>query len=88
MEVDPITLVQVDHDAQIEREHLQHLKDLEKAQNASSQSIQEQEDEKLKVDAYAKLSKVGVLAMDASDQPYDIMLMKVELKSWGSTDTS
>ncbi|KAK4515576.1 uncharacterized protein ATC70_010527 [Mucor velutinosus] len=86
MEVDHISLVQVDHDAQIEREHLQHLKDLEKAQDASAQS--NEEDDKLKVDLYANLSKVGVLAMDASDQPYDIMLMKVELKSWGSTDTS
>lgn len=86
MEVDHISLVQVDHDAQIERENLQRLKDLEKAQAASAQP--NEEDEKLKIDEYAKLSKVGMLAMDASDQPYDIMLMKVELRSWGSTDTS
>lgn len=87
MEVDHISLAQIDNDAQIERENLQRLKDLEKAQDESAQSIEK--DEKLKVDPYAKLSKVGVLAMDASNQPYDIMLMKVELNSWGSnTDTS
>ncbi|CEP17999.1 hypothetical protein [Parasitella parasitica] len=87
MDVDHIPLVQVDHDAQIEREKLQSLKDLEKAQDPSSKA--KEEDEKLKVDPYAKLSKVGALALNGSGQPYDVMLMKVELNSWGSnTDTS
>lgn len=87
MEIDHISLVEVDNDAQIERENLQKIKDLEKA-NDETTKVNE-DDEKLKVDSYAKLDKVGIISVNEANQPYDIMLMKVELNGWGTnTDTS
>lgn len=87
MEIDYISLVEVDNDAQIERENLQRIKDLEKAGDKTTKV--NEDDEKLEIDSYAKLDKVGVISLNEANQPYDIMLMKVELNSWGSnTDTS
>jgi hypothetical protein len=85
MDIDYISTQSVDEDAQIEREKLQQFKNI---QNASKKADIE-EDESFKVDTYSKLEKVGSIASDENNLPYNIMLMKVELQSWGSdTDTS
>lgn len=87
MKVDPISLVEVENDAQIERKNLQRLKDIENAQD--EHGMENKNDERLKVDPYAKMSKIGFIVMDEADQPYDTMLLKVELNRWGgTTDTS
>lgn len=88
MDIDYISTQKVDEDAQIERERLQKLKNIQNASKKTTSSDIE-EDESLKVDAYSKLEKVGSITLDENNVPYNIMLMKVELQSWGSdTDTS
>ncbi|RCH89506.1 hypothetical protein CU098_003095 [Rhizopus stolonifer] len=86
MSVDYIPTTKVDEDAQIERAKLQHAKDIESAKSGNKR---QEKDELLKVDSYSKLERVGEIVLDENDIPYNIVLMKVELNSWGTyTDTS
>lgn len=90
MDIDYITTTKVDEDAQIEREILQKRKDLEKAKKRAAEGRKDDEEEEaVKVDPYSKLEKVGSIMLDENNQPYDIMLLKVEIRGWGVyTETS
>ncbi|KAG2201741.1 hypothetical protein INT47_002001, partial [Mucor saturninus] len=86
MEIDFISTQQVDLDAQIEREILQKEKDLAKPKD----SLVTDDDCNVAtiVDAYSNLEKVGYVMVDENNGPYDTMLIKVELPSYGQfTDT-
>jgi hypothetical protein len=88
MDIDYVTTQKVDEDAQIEREILQKQKDLEKAKNKQVTNKQD-DDGTVKVDSYSNLEKVGSVMLDENNKPYDIMLMKVEVRGWGVyTETS
>lgn len=82
MEIDFISTQKVDQDAQIEREILQKEKDLKKTKN--SLVTFDDCDLAVKVDTYSKLEKVGYVQMDEKNEPYDIMLIKVELPYYGT----
>ncbi|KAI9485554.1 MAG: poly polymerase catalytic domain-containing protein [Benjaminiella poitrasii] len=87
MDIDYITTLEVDEAAQIEREILQRQKDIEILKDKNTQV--NTSDAIAEVDPYSKLEKIGYLVLDDNHLPYDIMLMKVELRSWGDyTDTS
>jgi hypothetical protein len=88
MEVDAISMNEVEEHAQIERENLRKQKVLDDLN--SGKPIVPEKDETLIVDEYSKLSKVATVEMDESlSIAYNITLMKVELQSWGEfTDTS
>ncbi|KAI7902907.1 ankyrin repeat-containing domain protein [Cokeromyces recurvatus] len=88
IDINYISASNVEKDAQIERKRLQQLKNIE--QNKKRDSLNNDTvDDALRVDPYSKLDKVGYIIVDEHQVPYDIMLMKVELQSWGCyTDTS
>lgn len=84
MEVDVISMSQIDEDAQTEREILQKEQDAKKKKDSTNDDV----DTKAKVDPYSKLQKVGHIEYDEDDKPYDIMLLKIEIHSWNGTESS
>lgn len=88
MDLDGITMQEVEEFAQIERENLRREKELEDIKNGKK--VDPKEDESLKIDKYSKLADVATVEIDQDiSTPYNIKLMKVELQSWGDfTDTS
>ncbi|KAG0800420.1 hypothetical protein G6F22_002250 [Rhizopus arrhizus] len=84
MEVDFISMHQIDEAAQLERELLQEEHDAKKKKDG----IKEKVDMKAKVDPYSKLEKVGYVECDGADEPYDIMLLKVNINSWNEIESS
>lgn len=84
MEVDSISMHQIDEAANLEREFLQKEHDAKKKKDG----IKEKVDAKAKVDPYSKLEKVGYVECDEADEPYDIMLLKVNINSWNEIECS
>lgn len=84
MEVDSISMHQIDEAANLEREFLQKEHDAK----TKKDGIKEKDDVKAKVDPYSKLEKVGYVECDEADEPYDIMLLKVNINSWNEIECS
>lgn len=80
MEIDFISTQKVDEDAQIERAILQKEKDIE---NANKLIAHDNQDLLAEVDKFSKLGKVGYIMLDENNQPYDTMLTKVDIMSYG-----
>lgn len=88
MELDGISMQQVEEFAQVERENLRREKELEDIKNGVKDTSEK--DDSLKVDPYSKLTEIATVEMDETiSVAYNVTLMKVELQSWGDfTDTS
>ncbi|KAI8979262.1 ankyrin repeat-containing domain protein [Mycotypha africana] len=82
-----ITSAQIDEDANNEREKLRKIVTKKKKKHYNGDSAKST---LIEVDPYSNLQVAGVVLLDQENEcPYDIMLMKVELNSWGSyTDTT
>ena len=87
MELDTyfIPAEKVEEDAQVERIHLQEL---ERSKEKSSNNDMKIKDERLEIDEYSNLKKVGEICLDENEIPYNISLMKFEYERWCNSDTS
>ncbi|KAI9257420.1 ankyrin repeat-containing domain protein [Sporodiniella umbellata] len=84
METEYISMEQIENSAQREREILQKERDAKK----ESDDVNEDTDKKAEVDPYSRLEKIGFVEHDKDATPFDIMLLKVELSSWNSIESS
>lgn len=80
MEIEAVSMDQIEEDAQTERELLQ------KEQDAKKEKHDKSEKRAPVVDKYSNLQDVGHVICDENGEYYDIMLLKVELGYWGDTD--
>lgn len=72
-----ISLRTVETDAEAERAVLQELAELRKKKKPMQPTT---DDNKAAIDPYSKLEKIGTMVFDQGE-PYDIMIMKVEVGS-------
>jgi hypothetical protein len=77
MDVEQIPLSTVEMDAEAERVVLQELAESRKKKKPIQPTT---DDNKAVVDPYSKLEKIGTIVFDQGE-PYDIMIMKVEVGS-------
>jgi isoaspartyl peptidase/L-asparaginase-like protein (Ntn-hydrolase superfamily) len=77
MDVDFISSLVVEEDADKERAILQEAKDAKRLDK--HKHTKESKEKKAVVDPYSKLEKVGVVAVDEDGSELDIMLLKAEI---------
>ncbi|KAF7723583.1 hypothetical protein EC973_001824 [Apophysomyces ossiformis] len=73
IDMDSISLDNVEEDADAERARLQLEKDAKRGPT-------EEKEEPVTIDQYSQLQHIGIVALDFDNQPFDIMLMKVDIK--------
>lgn len=78
MDVEQIPLETVEKDAESERVLLQALVEAKKKMDPKQPTTEEN---KVVIDSYSKLEKVGTIVFDQGE-PFDIMILKVEVASW------
>lgn len=78
MEIETVSVDQIEEDAQKERELLQKEKDAKKKKHSKSKRTAPE------VDKYSNLQNVGHIICDENGGYYDVMLLKVELGYWGN----